>query len=113
MLLTSKYFCTRFNEIHASTNPFNTHGNAFNGPIIMLSNATLAKVVAAVIGIPRNVDAPNVNRFMIIGVVAQKYTHIASKYFLFDNDCSSRLRKSIELQFVSKNSLNSIDNQSD
>lgn len=71
-ILTSKNFCTRFNEMYASTKPFITHGKAFNGAINLLNNAKLANVVAAVIGVPINEAVPKVSRFMMTGVVAQK-----------------------------------------
>lgn len=70
--LTSINFCTRFIDTPASTNPFRTHGKAFNGPISIFRRATLAKVVDAVNGFPSNVDTPNVRRHIRIGVVAQK-----------------------------------------
>lgn len=61
--------------------PFNTHGNAFNGPISRFNSATLVNTVLAFNGVPNNVDTTNVNKHIRIGVVAQKYTHSASKYF--------------------------------
>lgn len=69
---TFKYICTRRNDTHASTRPFKIQGNAFKGPINIFNKATLANVVAAVIFIPKNVDAPKVSKLMMIGVAAQK-----------------------------------------
>lgn len=73
--------CTRRSDTQASIKPFSTHGNAFSGPINRFSSATLVKTVDAFSGVPSNVDTANVSRHMRIGVVAQKYTHNASRYF--------------------------------
>lgn len=52
--------------------PLRTQGNAFSGPMSIFSKATLVYVVAAVSGLPNNVENEKVNKHMSTGVVAQK-----------------------------------------
>lgn len=80
MLGKSSSSWTRRNEIQASTSPLSTHGNAFSGPISMLSRATVVNVPAASSLRPSSTDVPNVSALISTGVVAQKYTHNASRY---------------------------------
>lgn len=93
-LLTSKNDCTRFREIYASIRPFIIQGNAFRGAINLFNSAKLANVVATVIGVANRAAVPNVSKFMMTGVVAQKYTQNASKYFCLDSAFTSRFRAS-------------------
>lgn len=79
--LTSTSCWTRFKDTHASISPLSTHGNVFSGPISMFSKATVVNVVAAFNGLPNSTLTPNVSKLISTGVVAQKYTHIASRYF--------------------------------
>lgn len=68
-------------DTHASVTPLSTHGNAFNGPISILIKAMHVKTVAAVSLFPNSTYVPNVKIEISTGVVAQKYTQRASKYF--------------------------------
>lgn len=67
-----------------------THGNEFNGEIKVLKRERHVKTVAALSECPVNTKSPNVNSEKSVGVVAQKNTHHASKYFLVDKYFTSR-----------------------
>lgn len=68
-------------ETQASIIPFKTQGKAFKGLMSMLRRAMLVKTVAAVNFFPINTYVPKVKIDINTGVVAQKYTQSASRYF--------------------------------
>lgn len=70
----------RCNDTHASVRPFSTHGKALSGAMSILSNAMVVNTVAAVNLLPIKIYVVKVKIEINIGVVAQKYTHNASRY---------------------------------
>lgn len=80
-LFTSNSLWIRLTETHASVRPFSTHGNAFNGPINIFNKAILVNTVLASSTFPSKTYVEKVRSEIKTGVVAQKYTQSASKYF--------------------------------
>ena len=67
-----------FNKVHYVKSP----KKIFNIPVSMAKRATQVNTLAAVKVFPNRTYVTNVRTEITTGVVAHKYTHKASKYFL-------------------------------
>ena len=72
--------------------PLTTQGKEFKGAMRMLKSAKEVKTMVAVSSCPIKTKRENVRSDMIIGVVAQRYTQSASRYFIMARPYNSPSR---------------------